>query len=84
MAISARNFFFSEKLVPQRRASSSTTKNPALCRVPSYAFPKLPSPTISVVPLAGLDGFDVNNDGGAFKPELIMEAIFEITDIGFL
>src|SRR5438552_10998514 len=31
----------------QRRASSSTTSNPTLCRVPLYSMPGLPSPTIA-------------------------------------
>src|SRR5690606_12923710 len=39
-----------------RRASSSTTRNPALCRVPSYLGPGLPRPTITrtAAPEAGL------------------------------
>ena len=51
------------QLMPVRRASSSITRNPTLCRVSRYSLPGLPSPTTSLaltlflVRLALLDDF---------------------------
>ena len=38
-----------ERRCRARRASSSTTANPTLCRVPRYFAPGLPSPTIAFI-----------------------------------
>src|SRR3712207_3656028 len=46
-AVSARNPLATLNRLPARRASSSTTRKPTLCRCPAYAGPGLPRPTTS-------------------------------------
>src|SRR2546422_9212085 len=56
--------FFS--LTFHRRASSSTTSNPTLCRVPLYSSPGFPSPTTAFIQSA------IRNQSAVRNPQCLL------------